>query len=125
MVKRKKETADFKQYLGIISIIGFAGVFVNSITGLNLDTWVNGLFFGIMGIALLISGGIKLFFQYFEDGLTGDEISKVITNLIGLASVLTGFSIIFHWDYPVLIGMRTIISLIAIIIIAADLYKEK
>ena len=116
---------NFKKYLGIISILAFLGILINSTTGLNLDTWITGLLFIFLGIALMLNGKIQLFFEYFKKGLNANDVNKVVTNIIGLASFITGISIILQLTYPIIDSTKSIIALLAIIIIAADIYKDK
>ena len=123
--RRREQGVNFKRYLGIISILAFIGVFLNSMTGLDLEVWMHGLLFVIMGVALMLNGRIQLFLDYFKRGLTSNDMNKVVTNIIGLASFLTGLAIMLRMDYPIIHGTKTIIAMLAILIIAADLYKDK
>ena len=125
MKRKKTKKINFKLWLGIISIVAFLGVFLNSVTGWQIDKWVDGTIYVIMGGALMIAGGIMMFFKYFKDGLTTKEINFVLTNIIGILSFLTGISIFIELQNPFFIGMRAIIAILAITIIGADLIGEK
>lgn len=123
-MKKDNTRIDLKKYLAIISILGFAGIFFNSSFGWNVDQWIDGLLYVIIGVALMISGGITLFFSYFKDGLDNDEISKILTTLIGVASFLTGLSIFLNWNTPIIIGIRAIVAALAIVIIGSDFVQN-
>jgi hypothetical protein len=125
MKKKKQKTIDLKKYLAIISILAFFGIFVNSATGWQVDNWIDGLLYMIMGVALMIAGGIRMFFDYFKNGLTTTEISKILTDIVGLISFFSGLSIILQWSSPIIVGLRAIIAIIAIVIITSDLIGGK
>ena len=113
----------FETVLGIISILGFLGIIVKAATSFDIATWIEGAMFFIIGLALMASGGYKLFFKYFEDGLTWNELNKVITIVIGGFSVAIGIFIlpIFNLDFEIFNGIKIIIATIAIFVIALDM----
>lgn len=114
--------ARFTQFLAVISILGFLSILLVNIAGIDIGDWVNALVFVILGAGLMISGGWKLFFARFKDGLTKSETNKVVTIVVGFASLLVGlldlpvFMIQFSW----MSGVKVIISVIAIVVISVE-----
>lgn len=119
--------ARFTQFLAIISILGFLSILLFNIAEIKIDDWVDALVFVILGAGLMISGGWRLFFQRFKNGLTRSETNKVVTIVVGFASLLVGildlpvFMLTFTW----MSGVKVIISIIAIIVIAVEAWFGK
>lgn len=120
--------APIQNSLAIISIIGFLAIFIGSVTSFGdvLDAVSKSILFIIIGLALSILGGIRLFFKRFADGLSNNEISKLISVIIGVFSIIVGILILpFPFlrgvqDAPFIKGLQIIISVLAIIIIFVD-----
>jgi len=114
----------FMTYLAIVSILGFGAILVDSVSGVDISGYVNSLLFIIIGIALVIAGGFTLFFSYFKNGLTTREINKIVTIVVGSASVVTGVLIAPFFDFNIVVieGFKAIISLIAILTIAVEAF---
>ena len=112
----------FMTYLAAISILGYLGIIVNVSTGLDVYAWVDALLFMIIGVALSISGGIQLLFEYFKNGLTFEEINKIVTVIIGIASFIVGLLSmpIINITFNVVGGVKIIIAVIAIFFIALE-----
>ena len=111
--------------LGIISILGFLAIIVNSSIRLDITSWVQSLLFILIGLALLTAGGYTMFFKYFKDGLTFTELNKVVTVSIGLLSCLIGILMIFEVDLSSFAAVKIIISFIAISVIAYETWGKK
>lgn len=112
----------FSKFLAVVSIIGLLSIFVSSIPGgFDLSSWANGVLFLVIGFALFVQGGAK-FFAYFENGLTPVELARIVTVVVGVASMATGVLIlpIFGFELPVLNGIKIIITSIAISVIIAE-----
>ena len=116
----------FTTWMGIISIIGFGVILMNSLTGKDLSLWADSLLFLIIGIALFISGGAK-FFVYFKGGLTNAEINRMASVLVGVASMITGVLIapFFNYNFEVFAGFKTIISIFAISVIIVEIIQTQ
>jgi hypothetical protein len=112
----------FTQFLATISILGFLSILLINVAGVDIDLQVDALVFVVLGIGLMISGGWRLFFQRFKNGLTRAETNQVVTVVVGFASLLVGildlpaFMVQFNW----MSGVKVIISAIAIIVIAVE-----
>lgn len=126
MVQNLLKKFEFRDYLAIVSILGFFAIFINSIFLIDIRGWVDGALFIIIGAALSAIGGIRFFIQYFENGLSNREITKVLTVIVGVVSIIVGIFIFPIEAFealqtvPVINGIKTIISLLAIIVIALD-----
>lgn len=119
--------AKFTQFLAIISILGFLSILLLNIAGIDINDWTDALVFVILGAGLMISGGWKLFLQRFSNGLTRSEVNKTVTVIVGFASLLVGildlpaFMLTFTW----MSGVKVIISIIAIVVIAVEAWFGK
>jgi hypothetical protein len=111
----------FTTWLAIVSILGFATILVNSLSGVDIGPWVEGLLFMIIGFALFVMGGAK-FFLYFRGGLTASEVARLVTVVIGVASFFTGVLMLplFGVEVVVLNGIKAVIAVIAIAVIAIE-----
>ncbi len=114
---------DFEKILGIMVIIGFLGIIYEASFGMNVSHFVSSAFFVIMGVALLVVGGFKLFLKYFEGGLTFDEVTKIITILVGAISILLGLLMLFNFGWNILNGLKIVISFVAVFIIMIEMFK--
>lgn len=126
------EGVSFNDALAVVSILGFLTIFVSSISPtVEIGAWIDGLLFMIIGAVLAIAGGITIVGRYLQNGLTNDEITKMLTILVGITSFIVG---IFTFpiqafeavqEVPIVGGIKTIISALAIIFIAVDTWVER
>lgn len=116
------EKIKFGTYLAIISVIGFLGILITSLTDVDVGGWADALLFLIIGGALMIAGGIKFFIKYFENGLTRSEINRIVTIVVGASAFIVGILTVpfFNIEYPVIDGIKAIIASIAIITIIVE-----
>lgn len=117
---------NFEDFLAVVSILGFTSIFIDSISQWNAGPWVDGLLFMIIGSALMVSGGIQFVIKYLENGLTNEEITKILTIIVGFISFVVG---IFTFPLaafepiqavPIVDGIKTVVSALAIVVIFAD-----
>lgn len=122
----RRKRLDFGWYLMIISILGYLAIFTSSVFELDIGPYVDASLFLLIGLALMISGGIKFFFKYFKDGLTPSEINRMVTIIIGVTSAIVGIVTIpfFGIEAVVLNGIKAVIAAIAIVTIIAERLKE-
>jgi len=116
----------FTTWLGVVSIIGFLAILINATTGADLSAIADSLLFIVIGLALFFSGGAK-FFVYFKNGLTPSEINRLVTVAVGVASIITGILIapFFGFNIVILNGIKIIIAIIAISVIAIETWFSK
>ena len=114
-----------RKVLGIISILGFAGIIIEALIDFSITPWVQSALFLLIGLALFTAGGYNMFFDYFKDGLSIDELNKVVTVIVGFLSVILGLLLIFNVDLSAFDGIKIIISFIAIFIISFETWGAK
>jgi len=116
----------FTSWLGVVSFIGFLTILVDSSTGVDIGPYAASLLFIIIGLALFIAGGAR-FFVYFKNGLTADEVNRVVTVAVGFASVVTGIltAPFFNLNFTVLNGIKAIIASIAMMVIVLEMFSKK
>jgi hypothetical protein len=116
-----------KTWFGFASVIGFMVIFITSIYNINLTAWADSITFIFIGFGLFLVGGIN-FFRYFSDGkITMVEINRLITVLVGLASVVLGVMIAPFLDYQLAIipGIKAVISAVAIGVTVMEIYQDQ
>jgi len=94
---------------------------------IDISAYVDSMLFLIIGFALFVTGGWRLFFIYFKNGLTINEINKVVTVVVGALSMLVGlFALsLIGWNFEVFSGIKVVIALIAIFVIGLELLGGK
>lgn len=126
MAKLINNKLDFGFYLMVISVLGYLAILVSSLFNVDIGPWVDSMLFLLIGSALLISGGVRFFFRYFKNGLTTAEINRIVSIVVGMASVITGILIapFFSIQAEVLNGVKAVIAVIAILTILAERYQK-
>lgn len=116
----------FTTGLSIVSIIGFITILISSTTGFDIGAYADSLLFLIIGFFLFLAGGAR-FFVYFKNGLTTDEINRLVTVAVGFASIITGVLIapFFNLNFTVLNGVKAIIAVVAIMVIVMEMLVKK
>lgn len=127
---RRKGAKTFISLLAVVSIIGFATILVNAFTGINLGPWADALLFILIGTGLIVIGGVRMLFKYFDNGLETDEISKIFTIAGGLLAIVIGLlslplGFLEPLNVPAFDGIRGFIALFAIILIAVQTWLRK
>ena len=112
----------FDTVLAIISMLGFTAIIIEASAGIDVSPLYAAVLFVIMGLALLSSGGYKLFIQYFNEGVTWDELNKIVTVIVGFLSLVLGILLFFGIDIVAFSGVKIIISFIAIFVIALETF---
>jgi peptidoglycan/LPS O-acetylase OafA/YrhL len=107
--------------LAIVSVLGFITIFASAVFEVDVSGYIDSLLFIILGIALFFVGAAK-FFVYFKNGLTPTEINRIVTTIVGVASIITGILIapFFNIQANVLDGIKAIIAAIAIVVIVLE-----
>ena len=118
---------DFGFYLMAFSVLGFIAAIILAATKVDISDYVNSILFIMFGIALTVTGGIKFFFKYFENGLTSGEIRRLVTIAVGVISVITGVLIapFFGIQSDVVDGLMIIIGSIAVMAIIGDYIGDR
>ena len=111
MVKTKTSLlpSDLRDFLSIISIIGFVAIFLQYAFEWNyLNDNMVSMFLIIGGLGLFIAGkGVKL-----KDGIQTGEVGMVLSIIIGLSSAGLGVAILFN--APLTAGLLGIVGVVAL-----------
>lgn len=121
----RRQRLGFSTFLAVVSIMGFIAVVLNTWTPIDIGVWVDGLIFIIIGIGLAMVGGLFSIREYFRDGLTGEEVSHIITALLGVVAVGVGLVALTPIESPVADALRGFVALFAIGFIALETWVVK
>ena len=114
-----KVSQRFVTALAIVSILEFTGITSKTLFAYNLDAYLEALWMFIIGIGLSIEIQLKKLKLIPKQGLTRDNITNLITVIIGVVAIIAG---IFSFpsiriENPSFLAVKGIISIIAIVII--------
>ncbi|MAH46023.1 hypothetical protein CMI37_09335 [Candidatus Pacearchaeota archaeon] len=114
--------------MAVVSILGFLTAALDAFTGIDIGPWVNGLIFIIIGIGLASVGGVFSVIQYFENGLTNEEIAFILTALVGVLSIIVGLlelpiDFLSNINIPAFDGIKGTIAIFAIALISVQAYQ--
>lgn len=120
----------FRQLLAVVSILGFLSILFNSLFEVNAAGWIDSVLFVLIGVGLMIIGGVRMVWKYFENGLTDVEISKILTIIVGIFSTIVGILIMpvdpfGVMDAPQLGGVKAVIAVLTITIIMVETWVRK
>lgn len=80
---------DFRDFLSIISIIGFLGIFLEFTFGVE---WINNnasaFFLLLGGLAFLFIGKLFTIRRWVKDGIQQNEVSSLLALVFGSASII-------------------------------------
>ena len=120
-----KTRPKFISVLGIVSVLGFLAVFLNTTFQIDIGILVEGLIFIVMGVGLIIEGNYRALLKMAKGGLRRDEITHITAVVIGAASVSVGLLTIVDVSDPIFIGWKGLISIAAIAIIIFETWVVK
>lgn len=116
---RLKASHRFIVALAIVSIIGFLGIFIESIFGINMTAYVEVSWLIVLGIGLFLEARITQLKKIKIEGLTPYYFTSIITAVIGIFAIITGIlslpQIII--TSPIFQSIKGMVAIIAIIII--------
>ncbi len=117
--KKVVTTKRFLNALSIVSIIGFLGIFIQSIFNYDLNIYVEISWMLILGIGLIVEVNYRKLKRIFTGGLNRDNFANIITLVIGFVAIFAAvFSIpAISIDNPSFLAIKGILALIAIVII--------
>jgi len=118
-----KKEVDFVSFLAIVSILSFLTVVLKGLIGVDIDPYVQGLIFVVIGIGLAIIGNIMSIVNYLEEGLNSSEIAHILTVVVGLFSILVGLfmmpvKFLANVNIPAMDGIKVVVATLAIVLIA-------
>lgn len=114
-MKRKLKTLlpnDFRDFLSIISLIGFIGIALSFFFELS---WINdnmtSIFLILGGASFMIVGKVVTVKKWAKDGIQQNEISQLIAIVFGISSMIVGVMMMFGAE----IGRSNLVGVLAII----------
>lgn len=124
---KKTKNIKFTTYLAIISLLGYLTILLKSAFGTDIQAWVDSSLFLLIGLSLFIGGGYRLIFTYFKNGLTYEEINKIVAVVLGAVSMLIGIltTPLLNIQYVIIDAVKIFISLIAIFVIILQIIGDK
>ena len=119
MAKTRK---GFDDALTLISMWGFVAIFLSAFTKLDLGPWTSGVILIIAGGGLMIEGQISSFLRWSRDGIQSNEVPLILTNLVGIFSIIFGFLSlpIIGLSTPTTRTITGFVALFAVIFIAVQ-----
>lgn len=118
---KSKITNTFLYALAIISIIGFLGIIGN--TWFNFDFIsqnASALILIVLGVGLAVEGQIRRWKHMTKGGISSNELSHIVTGIVGLVAIIVGFLELVGLSGATLIATKGIISVIAVIVIILE-----
>jgi len=127
---KMKKKIPLTMFLAGISILGFLAIVLEVFAGININPLVRALIFIIIGIGLATIGSILSTIKYLEDGLTDDEVTHIVTSLVGTSSIIVGIltlpiQAVAKFDVPAMDGIRGLVAIFAILFIVIEVYIAK
>jgi len=119
---------DIKDFLSLISILGFIAIFFQfTLNNAFLSENMTSVFLILGGTAVLISGKVFTIKQWMKDGIQSSEYVFLFAILFGFTSMIIGILLLFNVNIPSNIqGMVGIFALAPALFILIDyLNKDK
>ena len=102
MTKKTLIPTDLRDFLSIISFLGFIAIFAKfTLNSLFLSELMDSLFLIISGAGLMVIGKVFTIKQWIKDGVQSNEFLQLFAILFGLSSMIIGFLLLFGIGIPV------------------------
>lgn len=113
-MKNKLIPNDFRDFLSILSFIGFVAIFLSYTFEISwLSDNMNAIFLILGGSAFLVIGKVVTARKWISDGIKQNEISQLISIVFGLSAMIIGLLLIFGVNIPTkLFGYIGILAII-------------
>ena len=119
--KPNRTSLAFGYSLAIISIIGFLSIIFEVYFGTNyLTKYSQDLVLIVLGIGLIFEGKIRSWKSYPKNGLNSNEVSHIITGIVGLTAFIIGFISLVGVQSETIKATLGIIAVIAVIVIGIE-----
>jgi hypothetical protein len=117
---------DFRDFLSLVSLVGFLGIFFAFSLNLNwLQNNSTGIFLLIAGTSFLVVGKAFKIKQWAKDGIQQNEISRILALVIGLSSIVIGLLLILNVNIPSrFLGYVGLIALVPAIYTIVDYFAK-
>ncbi len=113
---------DLRDFLSIISLLGFVAMFFKFSFGTTLlSELMDTLFFTIAGFGLMVIGKVFSIHNWARDGIQKNEVTQLLTGFVGLISIIIGLLLLFEvLLLPSILGIAGFIALFSAIFIFYD-----
>jgi len=117
---------DFRDFLSLISFVGFLGIFLAFSFNVNwLQDNATGVFLIIAGLSFLVVGKAFKIKTWAKDGIQQNEISRILALVIGLSSIVIGILLVSGVNIPTrFLGYVGLIALVPAIYTVADYFTK-
>ena len=115
----RKVTPTFLYSLAIVSILGFSAIILKSFFEMDfLTTNMSSLILIVLGFGLVFEGKIKKWLKFKRGGIQGDEITHIVTGVVGFLAIITGVIdlLIDHINIEAIKGIIAVIAVVIIIV---------
>ena len=125
-MSKNKVTTTFLYSLAVISIIGFLGIIGQTWFKFDfITTNTSSLILIVLGFGLAVEGQIRRWKDMPKNGISSNELSHVVTGIIGLMAIVVGLVGLLGITGDTLMATQGIISVIAIFIIILETFIVK
>ena len=115
----RKVTSTFLYSLAVVSILGFGAIILKSFFDIDfLTTNMSSLILIVLGFGLVFEGKIKKWLKFKRGGIQGDEITHIVTGVVGFLAIITGVIdlLIDHINIEAIKGIIAVIAVVIIIV---------
>ncbi len=92
---------DFRDFLSILSFVGFLSIFLTFSFGINwIEQNMTGIFLILGGSAFLFVGKVFTARKWLRDGIQQNELSQLLSIIFGLSAIVIGLLIILGISIP-------------------------
>ncbi len=126
MKKPKILPSDFKDYLSLISFVGFIAIFLSYTFDITLLIQrIDAVFLILSGVGLMVIGKVFSVGKWAKDGIQKGEFTQTLSLVIGLSSIIIGLIVAFGLSIPLRFsGFVGIVALFPALFILADYIKK-
>ena len=102
MVKKGLIPNDFRDFLSVLSIIGFLAIFFEfALNNPFLSDNMTSLFLVIGGVGLMVAGKVFSIREWLRDGLQRNEVSLVLSVVMGVSAMVIGLLMLVGVALPI------------------------
>lgn len=113
---------DLRDYLSIISFVGFIGIFLKFVyDSVLISESMDAIFLMIGGVGLMVAGKVFTVKQWMKDGIQRNEVTFLLSIIVGLASIIIGIFLLLDATIPIkFAGFAGVLALFPAIFILID-----
>lgn len=113
---------DFRDFLSILSILGFVGIFMKFVLdNVLISESMDAIFLIVGGVGLMVSGKVFQIKEWLSDGLQKNEVSLVLSVVFGISSIFVGLLLLMDVNISIkFAGFVGILALFPAIFIMLD-----